>query len=298
MASSAFVDHGSAFHRYTPFHPSEHVYRPSPSRSLSDDLNSLASYYPRSGHSPNTYQSSLPLPQQNSTSQLSLSYADIYPPTPPMLSTPKDMPSTESRSQRPSLPSRSYTYPGQVPQEIIYTEDAATRLSDRVRRRCFNCSSTDTRTWRRSSLSPGKVLCNKCGLFERTHSRHRPADQKPTRRGVSAKSSSSSRSTSPQSVSSSSSTPSPTTTTAPLAPEPRRHSPLSSFLDQNHNTVSPVTELHSSFPTQLPPILPFASYTYEGIHEAPDAYHHHQRLPRIHGHTWGADLYPFNVNST
>ncbi|KAF5390775.1 hypothetical protein D9757_004489 [Collybiopsis confluens] len=65
---------------------------------------------------------------------------------------------------------------------IIYTEDAATKLSDRVRRRCFNCCTTDTSTWRRSNLSPGKVLCNKCGLFERTHSRPRP-EQFPHKRG-------------------------------------------------------------------------------------------------------------------
>ena len=40
----------------------------------------------------------------------------------------------------------------------IYTDDAATKLSDRVRRRCFNCCTTDTSTWRRSSLNPGKVV--------------------------------------------------------------------------------------------------------------------------------------------
>ncbi|KAF8664859.1 hypothetical protein AX14_006691, partial [Amanita brunnescens Koide BX004] len=48
--------------------------------------------------------------------------------------------------------------------------------------RCFNCCTTDTSTWRRSNLSPGKVLCNKCGLFERTHSRPRP-EQFPHKRG-------------------------------------------------------------------------------------------------------------------
>jgi hypothetical protein len=84
--------------------------------------------------------------------------------------------------------------------EITHTDDAATKLSDRVRRRCFNCCTTETSTWRRSSLNPGKVvragwqrgercelialsqLCNKCGLFERTHSRPRP-EQFPHKRG-------------------------------------------------------------------------------------------------------------------
>ncbi|KAJ7187392.1 hypothetical protein C8R46DRAFT_288939 [Mycena filopes] len=66
--------------------------------------------------------------------------------------------------------------------QVVHTDDAATKFSDRVRRRCLNCCTTDTSTWRRSNLSPGKVLCNKCGLFERTHSRPRP-EQFPHKRG-------------------------------------------------------------------------------------------------------------------
>ena len=90
-------------------------------------------------------------------------------------------------------------YPGQQSFNAIYTDDATTKLNDRIRRRCFNCCTTDTSTWRRSSLNPGKVvsieytalpyrrlvlsqLCNKCGLFERTHNRARP-EQFPHKRG-------------------------------------------------------------------------------------------------------------------
>ncbi|KAF8194862.1 hypothetical protein K438DRAFT_1827499 [Mycena galopus ATCC 62051] len=68
---------------------------------------------------------------------------------------------------------------GAIP--VVHTADAATKLSDRVRRYCFNCCTTDTSTWRKSNLSPGKVLCNKCGLFERTHSRPRPKQFPPER---------------------------------------------------------------------------------------------------------------------
>jgi hypothetical protein len=57
---------------------------------------------------------------------------------------------------------------------VIYTDDAKTKLREGVRRRCFNCKATETTTWRRSSLSPGKLLCNRCGLFERTHRIARP----------------------------------------------------------------------------------------------------------------------------
>ncbi|KAJ7633867.1 hypothetical protein DFH06DRAFT_1004045 [Mycena polygramma] len=78
------------------------------------------------------------------------------------------------------------TPPGPVdassaPVQVVHTDDAGTKLSNLVRRRCFNCCTTETSTWRRSNLSSGKVLCNKCGLFERTHSRARP-EQFPLKR--------------------------------------------------------------------------------------------------------------------
>jgi hypothetical protein len=57
---------------------------------------------------------------------------------------------------------------------ISYTDEANSKISNRLRRRCFNCKATETSTWRRSVLSPGKLLCNKCGLFERTHAIPRP----------------------------------------------------------------------------------------------------------------------------
>ncbi|KAJ7893201.1 hypothetical protein B0H13DRAFT_2037602, partial [Mycena leptocephala] len=66
--------------------------------------------------------------------------------------------------------------------QVVYTDDAATKLSDRVRRRCFNCCTTDTSTWRRSNLSPGKLLWNKCGPSNartRVHPREVPAQTRP-----------------------------------------------------------------------------------------------------------------------
>ena len=62
------------------------------------------------------------------------------------------------RTVRPSYGAHAQpAYPGQS-NYIIYTNDAATKLSDRVRRKCYNCHTTDTSTWRRSSLTPGKVV--------------------------------------------------------------------------------------------------------------------------------------------
>ncbi|KAJ7189255.1 hypothetical protein C8R46DRAFT_839123, partial [Mycena filopes] len=58
---------------------------------------------------------------------------------------------------------------------VVHTDDAGAKLSNAVRRRCSNCCETQTNVWRRSNLSVGKVLCNKCGLYERAHSRPRPS---------------------------------------------------------------------------------------------------------------------------
>ena len=53
---------------------------------------------------------------------------------------------------------RQYPPINQPPVTIVHTDDAATKLTDGIRRRCFNCCTTDTSTWRRSNLSPGKVV--------------------------------------------------------------------------------------------------------------------------------------------
>ena len=43
--------------------------------------------------------------------------------------------------------------------EVIYTDDAMMKLGSGVHRQCFNCRATETTTWRRSMLSPGKLVC-------------------------------------------------------------------------------------------------------------------------------------------
>ena len=42
--------------------------------------------------------------------------------------------------------------------QIFYTEDANVRLTQRIRRQCFNCKTTETSTWRRSLLRTGKLV--------------------------------------------------------------------------------------------------------------------------------------------
>ncbi|KAJ6476259.1 hypothetical protein C8R45DRAFT_772050, partial [Mycena sanguinolenta] len=55
-----------------------------------------------------------------------------------------------------------------------HCDDAASKDTQYLRRQCHNCQATDPPSWRRSSLDPGEIVCNKCGLFERTHCRPRP----------------------------------------------------------------------------------------------------------------------------
>ena len=85
------------------------------------------------------------------------------------------------------VPTQSYSHPQQNSQlplvagypvphgiPIQHTDDAASKETQYLRRRCYNCHTTEPPSWRRSTLTPGKIVCNKCGLYERTHLRPRP----------------------------------------------------------------------------------------------------------------------------
>jgi hypothetical protein len=58
---------------------------------------------------------------------------------------------------------------------VQHTDDAASKETQYLRRRCFTCHTTESSSWRRSTLHVGQIVCNKCGLYERTHARPRPA---------------------------------------------------------------------------------------------------------------------------
>ncbi|KEP55364.1 GATA zinc finger protein [Rhizoctonia solani 123E] len=57
---------------------------------------------------------------------------------------------------------------------VVFTDDAASKETQYLRRRCHNCQQVEPPSWRRSHLVPGKIVCNRCGLYERTHLRPRP----------------------------------------------------------------------------------------------------------------------------
>ncbi|KAF8897895.1 hypothetical protein BD779DRAFT_1608379 [Infundibulicybe gibba] len=60
------------------------------------------------------------------------------------------------------------------PLQMTYLSPHTGLPTQYLRRRCFNCHTTEPPSWRRSTLNPGKIVCNKCGLYERTHLRPRP----------------------------------------------------------------------------------------------------------------------------
>jgi hypothetical protein len=78
---------------------------------------------------------------------------------PRVLEHPFDLPLTQSQfvdgpsGNLDQLFPRIRTY-----EVIVYTDDARMKLGGGIRRQCFNCKSTETTTWRRSMLSPGKLV--------------------------------------------------------------------------------------------------------------------------------------------
>ncbi|KAF5387997.1 hypothetical protein D9615_000724 [Tricholomella constricta] len=81
---------------------------------------------------------------------------------------------------------------------VQHTDDAASKETQYLRRRCFNCHTTEPPSWRRSTLNPGKIVCNKCGLYERTHLRPRPLRFDELRAGNKARSNKSKGTVSPK----------------------------------------------------------------------------------------------------
>ncbi|KAJ6614666.1 hypothetical protein B0H10DRAFT_1802948 [Mycena sp. CBHHK59/15] len=55
----------------------------------------------------------------------------------------------------------------------LFTDTACSKETQYLRRKCFNCQTSETPSWRRSASDPSKVVCNKCGLYERTMLRPR-----------------------------------------------------------------------------------------------------------------------------
>ncbi|KAG8746405.1 hypothetical protein FRC10_005116 [Ceratobasidium sp. 414] len=113
------------------------------------------------------------------------SYSDMPPPPAPGLDDVYDAPvpvktepvvvPTQSPyySRPPSVASSLASVPHHIV-HVVFTDDAASKETQYLRRRCHNCQQVEPPSWRRSHLVPGKIVCNRCGLYERTHLRPRP----------------------------------------------------------------------------------------------------------------------------
>ncbi|KAG9103484.1 hypothetical protein FRC06_010466 [Ceratobasidium sp. 370] len=119
-----------------------------------------------------------------------------YPPGPPYAPGPSgatvdpNIFKPDPYARHPGMPASPGPDPTRPDVQITYTDDSATKLTQYLRRRCFNCRVTEPPGWRKSTLNPGKIVraawrrvdygltilqvCNKCGLYERSHARPRP----------------------------------------------------------------------------------------------------------------------------
>lgn len=59
---------------------------------------------------------------------------------------------------------------------LLFTDAADAKTTDKLKRMCFTCRGIDPPSWRRSTLYMEKILCNRCGIFERAHGKPRPTD--------------------------------------------------------------------------------------------------------------------------
>ncbi|KAF8519830.1 hypothetical protein JB92DRAFT_2710148, partial [Gautieria morchelliformis] len=62
-----------------------------------------------------------------------------------------------------------------------YTDEVGIKESALLKRLCFNCRAVQAPSWRKSKLNVGKILCNKCGIYESTHMTPRPLKTRPRR---------------------------------------------------------------------------------------------------------------------
>lgn len=83
-------------------------------------------------------------------------------------------PKREPRTDLPSISATGHIGPGFPHHGVMYTDDASSKETQYLRRTCFNCRAIEPPSWRRSALNQGKIVCNRCGLYERTHLRARP----------------------------------------------------------------------------------------------------------------------------
>ncbi|KAG5219933.1 Homobasidiomycete-specific transcription factor [Salix suchowensis] len=161
-----FLHHQPAQHNFYPDSPPTTRPRRGPSRHRCQAR----------GHDVPQPQLIVPPSPRSTTSRASSPARPPRPPPPPALpataTTPDASAPPPTATAAATAPPRSPTSP--TPRCRAAHRRRASKETQYLRRRCFNCHTTEPPSWRRSTLNPGKIVCNKCGLYERTHLRPRP----------------------------------------------------------------------------------------------------------------------------
>ncbi|QRW05510.1 GATA type zinc finger [Ceratobasidium sp. AG-Ba] len=134
------------------------------------------SYQPRPSRSPGPYDPRTPYRPGQPPYGYPAGYGPPGPPYPGPSGATVDpnIFKSDPYGRHPGMPASPGPDPSRPDVQITYTDDSATKLTQYLRRRCFNCRVTEPPGWRKSTLNPGKIVCNKCGLYERSHARPRP----------------------------------------------------------------------------------------------------------------------------
>ena len=129
-------------------------------------------YQPRQDHQPDPYISSSPHSSYHGSGDPNVELEYIT-----MLQQSNFYRSPSNPMPMPYLPTHNSL-------AVQHTDDTASKETQYLRPFCFNCQTTEPPSWRRSTLNPGKIVCNKCGLYERIHLRARPLRFDELRQGT------------------------------------------------------------------------------------------------------------------
>ena len=66
--------------------------------------------------------------------------------------------SSSSSVSSVSAPPSGFLNPAMSSIPVMHTDDAASKETQYLRRKCFNCGTTEPPSWRRSTLNPGKIV--------------------------------------------------------------------------------------------------------------------------------------------
>ncbi|KAG8711232.1 hypothetical protein FRC09_020706 [Ceratobasidium sp. 395] len=135
--------------------------RTRPPMSTSPPLGHWGGYQLRPPHSPGPYDSRgqyRPPQPPYGCPATGYSPGPGYVPGPGGATVDPNISKSDPYARHPSILLSPWPDPGRSDMQITYTDDTATKLTQYLRRRCFNCRVTEPPGWRKSILNPGKIV--------------------------------------------------------------------------------------------------------------------------------------------